>query len=236
MSVGVQAFLDGLSAVRRPGVKRYLILPAAISLLFVGGGLFLAFGYLANAATWVADMLPGWLDWLNIILAPVLYVSGFLAGVWLLGFMAVIVAGPFMGQLSASVELAELGTQPVDATPLTTLIGSTIKREAQKLLYILPRLLGLLLLSFIPVINLLSPALWLLFGAWSMALQFTDYPGENRNLKLVETFNRLRANRSAALGFGACVTLAMGIPLVNFLVIPVAVAGGTLLWHRIEPR
>ena len=38
-----------------------------------------------------------------------------------------------------------------------------------------------------------------------------------------------------ALGFGGAVMVATAIPLVNFLVIPAAVAGATVLWvERLE--
>ena len=36
--------------------------------------------------------------------------------------------------------------------------------------------------------------------------------------------------RGLSLGFGAAVTAAMMVPVLNFLVMPAAVAGATLLW------
>jgi CysZ protein len=234
MGAGFTAFVDGYRAVMSPGVKRYLFVPALISTVIIGGGLFAAYGYVQDAANWVADFLPSWLDWLQVIVAPILYTLGFLASVWLFGFVAVVVSGPFMGPLSVRIETLETGSAVSDESSLAATIGHTIKREAQKLWYILPRLLGLLLLSLIPVLNLIAPAAWLLFGAWSMAIQFGDYPAENRKQPLQSTFALLRNNRAAALGFGACVTVTMSIPLVNFVVVPIAVAGGTLLWHRLQ--
>ncbi len=67
-----------------------------------------------------------------------------------------------------------------------------------------------------------------------MAVQFCDYPTENRNLPFADTLKRLHRHRGAALGFGGCTTLFLAIPVLNFLVIPIAVAGGTLLWHKFE--
>ena len=73
-------------------------------------------------------------------------------------------------------------------------------------------------------------------GAWTLAVQFADYPLENRGRPFRDTLTLLRANRAAALGFGACATLALAVPLVNFLLVPVAVAGGTLLWLRLDAQ
>jgi len=39
----------------------------------------------------------------------------------------------------------------------------------------------------------------------------------------------LRTHRAASLGFGLCVTLAMSVPVFNFIVAPVATVGATLL-------
>jgi CysZ protein len=95
-------------------------------------------------------------------------------------------------------------------------------------------LLLVFVITLIPVINLASPAIWLLFGAWTMAVQFVDYPTENRQQPFRETLDKLKSNRAAALTFGLCATGALMIPLVNFLLIPVAVAGGTVLWRTLE--
>jgi len=38
------------------------------------------------------------------------------------------------------------------------------------------------LLFIIPVINIAAPILWLLFSAWYMTLEYTDYPMANSGL------------------------------------------------------
>ena len=115
-------------------------------------------------------------------------------------------------------------------------LEGALGREGRKLLYHLPRLLGVFVLTLIPLINAAAPVLWFLFGAWTLAVQFADYPLENRGRPFRDTLTLLRANRAAALGFGACATLALAVPLVNFLLVPVAVAGGTLLWLRLDAQ
>ena len=139
-----------------------------------------------------------------------------------------------MGGLSSKVEQLTGGQAPDDTRSFGAGLLAGIAREARKLGYYLPRLFLVLLITFIPVINLVSPFVWFLFGAWTMAVQFCDYPTENRNLPFADTLVRLRRHRGAALGFGGCTTLFLAIPLVNFLVIPIAVAGGTLLWHTMN--
>ena len=157
-----------------------------------------------------------------------------MGGAWLFGLLAVLIASPFLGAFSMALERVRYGTAQEVETSIWTDIGASITRELRKLLYYLPRLLAVFLITLIPVVNLVAPAIWLLFGAWTMAVQFVDYPTENRQRPFQETLTLLKSNRAAALTFGLCATGALMIPLLNFLLIPVAVAGGTLLWRSLN--
>ncbi len=235
-ALGISSFVKGFSLARHPGLRRYTWLPVVISLLVCVSGLYFAFDYLIGVTDrWLAG-LPDWLSWLDLLLKPLLYLTGVLGGAWLFSLLAVLIASPFLGALSMALERIQYGNAPEADTQIWTDIGMSLAREARKLLYHLPRLLLVFVLTLIPVINLAAPLIWLLFGAWTMAVQFVDYPTENRQQPFQETLAKLKANRGAALGFGLCATGALMIPLLNFLLIPVAVAGGTVLWRALEDR
>ena len=233
---GVGFFLDGARIARQPGLARYAWLPALLSLTIIVAGLALAFGYKNEFSAYLVAQLPGWLDFLNLILVPLIYLLSVLIGAWLFGFLAVIIASPFLGYLSIEVETARFETGPRHDPSFLHGVVSALGRELRKLGYYLPRLLVVLVLSLIPLLNVAAPLLWFLFGAWTLAIQFCDYPTENRGLPFRDTLVLLKRNRTAALGFGSCATLAMAIPILNFLMIPVAVAGGTLLHHQIRAQ
>jgi CysZ protein len=231
---GVRAFLDGGRAARRPGMARYTWLPLLVSLVVIVAGLTLAFGYIGDLSRWLTGQLPGWLEFLRLILTPLLYLLGILAGAWLFAFLAVLLASPFLGDLSIAVERAEFGSGPEQPPSLWAGALSALGRELRKIGYHLPRLLVVFLVTLIPVINFLAPLVWFAFGAWTLAIQFCDYPVENRGRPFHDTVALLKRHRGAALGYGACATVAMAIPLVNFLLIPMVVAGGTILWRRLH--
>lgn len=233
-AVGISSFVEGFALARHPGLRRYTWLPVAISLIVCVTGLYFAFDYLIDATNrWIAG-LPDWLSWLDLLLKPLLYITGVLGGAWLFSLLAVLIASPFLGALSMALERIRYGNAPEVDTQIWTDISMSLAREARKLLYHLPRLLLVFVLTLIPVINLAAPLIWLLFGAWTMAVQFVDYPTENRQQPFAATLAKLNANRAAALGFGLCATGVLMIPLLNFLMIPVAVAGGTVLWRTLE--
>ena len=80
------------------------------------------------------------------------------------------------------------------------------------------------------MVNIISPILWVVFGAWLLSLEYFDYPMGNHDLVFAEEKRRLGARRGIALGFGGGVMVLTSIPVINFITMPVAVAGATLLW------
>jgi CysZ protein len=232
-ATGVRAFLDGVRLARAPGLRRYTWLPLLVSFVIIAAGLTAAFVWLGVLAAWLTGLLPDWLAFLHVVLVPLLYLAGILAGAWLFALLAVVVASPFLGDLSSAVERVSSGAGP-EPEPLWSGLAGAVGRELRKLAYYLPRLLLVFVLTLIPVLNAFAPVLWFLFGAWIMAIQFCDYPTENRARPFRDTVALLQRNRGAALGYGSCAALALAIPIVNLLLIPAAVAGGTLLWRDLQ--
>ena len=73
-----------------------------------------------------------------------------------------------------------------------------------------------MLLSFVPGLNLIMPALWFGFSAWLMAVQFADYASENQAQPFRYTLQQLAQVRARSLGFGACASFTLAIPFLNF--------------------
>ena len=99
-------------------------------------------------------------------------------------------------------------------------------------MYLLPRLLGLLLVSLIPLVNAVAPFLWILFGAWMMAVQYTDYAADNNDMTFTGLRRRLAERRVQSIMFGLPAYLLLAIPVVNLILMPVGVAGGTVFYVR----
>jgi CysZ protein len=69
-----------------------------------------------------------------------------------------------------------------------------------------------------------------------LAIDYHDYPMGNHQLLFNEQREVLKKKRTLALGFGMATMLATMIPIVNFFVIPAAVAGATALYvNRLKP-
>ncbi|MBF2759357.1 MAG: sulfate transporter CysZ [Ectothiorhodospiraceae bacterium AqS1] len=234
---GAAYFLRGIPLVLRPGIRRYILLPLLINI-----GVFAAVVYFG--ADWldraVDQALPEWewLEFLRWILIPVFVAGMLFAGFFVFNLVANLIAAPFNGLLAQAIEeriierRRESEANVDSAGGLFAGIGGAIASEFRKFSYVALRCIPALLLFLIPGLNLLAPLLWLALGAWMMAIAYMDYPMANHDLEFPEQRRLLKGKWLLSLGFGWAVMLALAVPLVNFLVIPCAVAGATLMWNE----
>ncbi len=227
----------GWRLIRQPGLRRFVFMPLLVNLIVFGG-----VGWLVNAwATGWLDSLglfSRWGDWWIVqALQTVLHWLVSLILIFSLAFvftlLANLIGAPFNGLLAERVEahLTGAGTEPSPSwltlvKSLPRLMGS----EVRKLLYLLICIVPLLLLQFVPLINLIAPFLLFLFGAWMFALEYMDYPLGNHGALFKEVRLTMRARRKVAYGFGSAVAVISMIPVVNLFIMPVAVAGATALY------
>ena len=230
---GAGYLLRGARLLTHPSLRLFVIVPLLVNILIFGSLLGLTFGFLDRSISSWMDSLPDWLGFLEWIIWPLLVVAfGLLTG-YVFTAIALLIASPFNNLLAEKTEELFTG-KPVDALegPLAALLSvpRAVMREFAKLLYYLPMALLVLILSFVPGINLAAPLLWLLLGAWMMSIQFVDYPVDNHQLGFAEVKAAVARRRLSSLGFGGFVALCAGIPVLNFFVVPAAVVGATLLW------
>jgi CysZ protein len=238
--IGASALGHGFGLINRRGVRPFVVVPLILNTVVFVALIWLSADYFQNLLHGLMSYVPHWLSWLSWLLW--LLFGGLVALSLFYGFslLANLIGSPFNGYLSARVEQRITGTPPSAAptNPLAEIVEA-IAGELRKLVYFVLLALLVLLVSLVvfvvPGLNLLSPlipALWFIFGAWTLALEYSDYPLGNRGMRFANQRELLRRYRARALGFGAATTLATLIPLVNLLVMPAAVAGATLLWSR----
>lgn len=229
--LGISYFGRGLSLLSNKGLKRFVALPILINSLLMAALIFYGGGWLVDQVQSLVDWLPSWLSWLSWLLIPVGAIT--LISITLYFFSAVVnlIASPFNGLLSEAVEMQVKG----DILPeesIAALIARTLPRELRKLAYFIPRYIVLLIISFIPVVNVVSPVLWFVFGAWVLTLQYLDYALDNNGHSFADLHKALKMQPLTTLGFGFIVAVGFMIPILNLLVMPAAVCGATLYWSE----
>jgi CysZ protein len=219
-----------IHVIKRPDVRLYAIMPLLINVVLFGGLIWYGYAQLSSTVDWLMSFVPGFLDFLRWIIWSL--VTGLTTIVVFFTFtpIANIVAAPFNALLAERIEAVLTGKSLESNTNFTEIAISSIRSQLGKLIHLLLWSLGLLLISFIPVINLVSPFLWIIFGSWLLSLEYFDYPMGNHDLSFSNQKKRLGQRRGLALGFGGSVMVLTTIPLINFVVMPLAVAGATIIW------
>lgn len=235
--MGPNYLVRGLRLLAMPGVRGYVVIPLLINLLVFVGATLVAVQQFSHLLAWLMGYLPEWLGfiawlvWL-VFVALLIVVYGYA-----FSLVGNILAAPFYGLLAERVQTllaARPAEPPMTAARALSIAGRACKRELHKLVYFLPRLaivvILCLVLSFIPVANLLAPVLGFLWGAWTVALQYLDYPADNNATSFSELRARLRRQQWLTMSFGGTALVGISLPVLNLLLMPAAVAGATALW------
>lgn len=237
---GARCLFQGFTWLTRPGVRPYVILPLIINLLLFAAAIALGAHYFgAWLHHWIGG-LPHWLAWLSVLLWVVFALAAAVVLFYAFTLLANLIGAPFDIFLSMQVEAMLTGRSPKTGRSLTKDIAVGLRGQIQRLLYISWRLiliaiLGLVLL-FVPLFGTLTPLLWFLFTAWTLAIVYSDFPLSNRGVTFAEQRGLFRQKRARLFGFGAAAALCTMVPVVNFIIMPAAVAGATLMWTETPAR
>ena len=237
---GIAYAFSGFSLITKKGIRPFVVVPLLINVAVFSVAIWLAKSQFEGLMESLMGWLPGWLpdfikSGLEWILWPLFAILILIAVYYTFTIIANLIASPFNALLAERVE-QKLKGQPVPEfrgyKALIGTVGKTVASEFRKALYTLKWLPVLLLISVIPVVNFIAPFAWAIYGAWMLSLQYTDFAMGNHELYIKDELPLLRKNRSIALGFGGVLTVLMMIPVVNFLVMPVGVAGGAAFWVK----
>lgn len=230
---GVHYFFAGWRLIMLPGIKRYVLLPLLVNIALLGGAFWWLYRQLSVWIPQLMSYVPHWLHWLNYLLWPLCVLAVLLVFGYFFSTVANVIAAPFSGLLAERLESRLTGHDAPDSG-MVALMRDTprmLHREWVKLCHYLPRALILLALHFIPALGqTLVPVLWFLFSAWMLAIQYCDYPFDNHKVPFPAMRAALRRHKVANLQFGALVSLFTLIPVVNLVILPVAVCGATAMW------
>jgi CysZ protein len=232
---GADDCIAGFKLILNPGLRRFVIVPLVINIALFGTVIY----FLSKKIdSWVTHLLPSWLSFLEFILWPLFAITIFLIVFYSFTMLANLIAAPFNSLLAARVE-AMLGHQAgeeMSSDAIWKVALRSIGSELVKTIYFIKWLIPLLILTFIPGLNIIAPAAWFIYAAWSYALEYTDYPLGNHEQLFPAVREYNRKNRMRALGFGSVVFLMTSIPFLNFLAMPVAVCGATQLTVKIKKQ
>jgi CysZ protein len=239
-------FLEGVKLLGR-GLKRvgtnpkrlFLgLIPAFLSLILFAilfAVLIIFLDNLVGLATWYAR------DWESGTLRGTVEVFTGVAILGVAGLLAVVsytavtlaIGDPFYEAIAESIE-DELGGVPDEVqTPFLAAMMRSLRDSARLILTTLLIAIPLFAVGLIPVIGqVVGAVLGGLVGGWFLAVEVTGIPFYRRGMGLKERRRMLRTQRKTAIGFGVAIFLCFLVPFGAVLIMPGAVAGGTLLVRK----
>ena len=230
---GLGYLLRGVRLLTRPGLRRFVVVPLLVNVLVFSVAIYAGVATFDGFIAWMEARVPSWLQWLEWLLWPLFVLTLLVLVFYSFGLVANLIAAPFNALLAEKVELHLTGRPLTEGGGLAKAMRElvpTLVDEVRKVLYSLLWAVPFLILFLIPGVNLAAPVLWFLYTAWMLALQYVDYPMGNHGFKFSAMRSGLRKRRLLGLGFGAAAAGMTLVPVLNFIVMPSAVAGATALW------
>ncbi len=216
--------------MRQPGVRIYAVMPLLINIVLFASLIWFGYEQFSPLVDYMMSGVPAifnflrWIIWIIISTFTAIFVFFTFTPI------ANIVAAPFNALLSEKIEIRLTGKAISVNVSFMKMARDSFLSQIRKLVYIIFWSAVLLLISLIPLVNFAAPFLWVIFGSWLLSLEYLDYPMGNHELIFTRQRQILAARKGLSLGFGTSVMVLTSIPLLNFIVMPVAVAGATVLW------
>lgn len=222
---------------KRPAVMLLGAIPALIASVLLLSAMVVLIVNIDDVSAWLTGFADGWNETVRTslqVVAGVLTVvlSGWLSTLLFVG-LTLTIGDPFYEAINRRVE-AEYGPVKEDERGVMTGILHAAG-DALRLL-VTSIVLGVLLfaIGLIPIVGtVIAIVLGAFIGGWFLAVEVMSYPFNRRAVRYREYRKLLKKRRSTTYGFGVAIFLLFLIPLGAVLVMPAAVAGGTLLAREV---
>lgn len=232
-TTGIEYFFKGWSLAFSPGIKRFVFLPLIANVVIMSALFYWFFTAISGMVDWGVSYMPSWLHWLGYIIVFMVILALVILFCYFFSTVTNIIAAPFNGLLAEQVEAQLTGIPATDMSWISLIkdLPRIFKRELQKLVNYLLWAIPILLTYFIPVIGQsVTPVVWFLFTAWQINIQYADYAFDNHKITFQRMRELLKQDRVDNLTFGMIVSIFTMVPLLNLIVMPIAVCGATAMW------
>jgi len=229
---GINGYSGALALISKLKLWKYFFIPIIISIITAAIIGVTAYGLSDNIGQFIAKI---WFwDWgkqtfttISTIIGGIIIIA---IGLILYKHIIMALSAPFMSPVSEKIETHITGIVKHNhrktsfQEQLWRGIRINIRNLGRELLITIP----ILLLKFIPVVNIFSTALLIMVQSYYAGFGNMDYTLE-RHLNYKDSVKFIRQNRGLAIGNGLVFILCLFIPFIGvILVLPLSVTAGTL--------
>ena len=229
---GIRGYLGAFSLISQLKLWQYFIIPIVISILtatFIG---FTAYGLSDNIGVFLAEI---WIwDWgketVTIITSFIGAIFVLVIGLILYKHIILALSAPFMSTVSEKIEIHINGSLKHNHKKTTFHeqlwrgIRINFRNLGKEILITIP----ILLLKFIPIVNIFSTILLVLVQAYYAGFGNMDYTLE-RHLNYNESINFIAKNKGVSIGNGIVFMLCLLIPVLGIIIVlPLSVTAASV--------
>ena len=228
---GMEAYSGTLNLISKLKLWKYFFIPIAISIITATLIFVAAYGFSDNIGRFIAQI---WVwEWGKETFTSI---STFIGAIVVLALGIIVykhiilaLSAPFMGPVSEKIEahLSGIERDQANKTSFQALLWRGIRINMRNLVKELLVSIPILMLKFIPVVNIFSFALLFLVQAYYAGFGNMDYTLE-RHFKYKDSVRFVGRYRGIAIGNGIIFILFTLIPLLGWvLVLPFSVTAAT---------
>ena len=183
---------------------------------------------------WMDKMQNSWLSYLFIFAQVMLNLILLLFYFSLFKYLFLIIGSPLFAYLSEKTEAIIEGKEfPFSFKQLMKDIVRGIRLALRNMLWQTVYMVSILILAFIPLINLVTPLLALLVECYYLGFSMLDYSCERKKLSPSQSITFIGRHKGLAIGNGLVFYLMHFIPILGWILAPsYAVIAATISLYK----
>lgn len=241
MALGSGYFFEGVGFVfkRHPSLLKFCLIPLLINLMLCAAAFILLVYYRVELVNLVWQEPDSWILRILWLICYVFILMAVAMLIYLASFLIQsLLSAPFNDLLSEQVDLLAYGREPPPFSwhRLLRSTGRAVSHQLKKLLLFVGVMGPLILLNLVvPGIGTTILALGGFFlSARFLAYDHMDFSMARFELSFKEKRALLARHSATTFGFGATLVGLTMVPIFGLLCLPLAAAGGTLLFADIQ--
>jgi CysZ protein len=229
---GIKAYRGTFNLISKLKLWKFFFIPIIISIITASTIIFFAYEFSDNIGIFIAKIWS-WEFGKDTFTSISKFVGGLViiaVGFMLYKHIVMALSAPFMSPVSEKIEKHLLGIEKHEhrTTTFSQQLWRGIRINVRNLGMELVLSIPILLVSFIPVIGVLSSVLLFLVQAYYAGFGNMDYTLE-RHLTYRESLSFVKKNRGAAIGNGLLFMLFLLIPVIGIIIVlPLSVTAASL--------
>ena len=228
---GIKAYFGAFSLISKLKLWKYFAVPMIISFVTAIVIFGSAYGLSDNIGDYITSVFPSWnqYEWIKTTFRILSGLIIIVIGLILFKHIIMALSAPFMSPVSEKIEAHLTGNASYShrKTSFAQQLLRGIRINGRNLIMELLLTIPILLLKFIPVVNIFSTILLFLVQAYYAGFGNIDYTLE-RHFQYKESLQFVQKNRGLAIGNGVVFLLFLLIPVIGvILVLPLSVTAAS---------